>query len=57
MTDRELWYIAQAHTNGYLTGDSVFTKKCHAWLKWLLSEPVTLQSTLNIGLHVYSELW
>lgn len=35
MTGRELWYIAQAHTNGHLSGDGMFTKKCHAWLKAL----------------------
>jgi dTDP-4-amino-4,6-dideoxygalactose transaminase len=33
MTGRELWYIAQAHTNGHLAGDGLFTKKCHAWLE------------------------
>ena len=33
MTGRELWHIAQAHTNGHLAGDGMFTKKCHAWLK------------------------
>lgn len=33
MTGRELWYIAQAHANGHLAGDGVFTKKCHAWLE------------------------
>ena len=33
MTGRELWYIAQAHTNGHLSGDGSFTKKCHAWLE------------------------
>lgn len=33
MTGRELWYIAQAHTNGHLAGDGVFTKRCHAWLE------------------------
>ncbi|MBV7537486.1 dTDP-4-amino-4,6-dideoxygalactose transaminase [Duganella sp. sic0402] len=33
MTGRELWYIAQAHTNGHLSGDGQFTKKCHAWLE------------------------
>jgi dTDP-4-amino-4,6-dideoxygalactose transaminase len=35
MTGRELWYIAQAHTNGHLAGDGMFTKKCHAWLEGL----------------------
>ena len=33
MTGRELWYIAQAHHNGHLSGDGSFTKKCHAWLE------------------------
>ena len=33
MTGRELWYIAQAHTNGHLSGDGQFTKRCHAWLE------------------------
>jgi dTDP-4-amino-4,6-dideoxygalactose transaminase len=33
MTGRELWYIAQAHTNGHLSGDGQFTKQCHAWLE------------------------
>lgn len=33
MTGRELWYIAQAHTNVRLSGDGPFTKQCHAWLE------------------------
>ena len=33
MTGKELWYISQAHANGHLAGDGVFTKKCHAWLE------------------------
>ena len=33
MTGRELWHIAQAHANGHLAGDGMFTKKCHAWLE------------------------
>jgi dTDP-4-amino-4,6-dideoxygalactose transaminase len=33
MTGRELGYIAQAHINGHLAGDGLFTKKCHAWLE------------------------
>lgn len=33
MTGRELSYIAQAHANGHLAGDGMFTKKCHAWLE------------------------
>ncbi len=33
MTGRELWYIAQAHSKGHLSGDGEFTRKCHAWLE------------------------
>lgn len=33
MTGRELAYIAQAHTNGHLSGDGKFTKQSHAWLR------------------------
>ena len=33
MTGRELLYIAEAHANGHLSGDGVFTKKCHEWLR------------------------
>jgi dTDP-4-amino-4,6-dideoxygalactose transaminase len=33
MTGRELHYIAQAHTNGHLSGDGAFTRRCHASLE------------------------
>lgn len=33
MTGRELWYIAQAHATGHLSGDGPFTKRCNAWLE------------------------
>lgn len=33
MTGKELWYIAQAHHNGWLAGDGGFTRKCNAWLE------------------------
>lgn len=33
MTGKELHYIAQAHFNGNLAGDSSFTRRCHAWLE------------------------
>jgi len=33
MTGRELAYIAEAHANGHLAGDGIFTKRCHAWLE------------------------
>lgn len=33
MTGKELWYIAQAHHNGWLAGDGEFTRMCNAWLE------------------------
>lgn len=33
MTGRELDYIAQAHSNGHLSGDGPFTRRCHSWLE------------------------
>lgn len=33
MAGRELWYVAQAHANGQLSGDGPFTKRCNAWLE------------------------
>jgi dTDP-4-amino-4,6-dideoxygalactose transaminase len=33
MTGRELALIAQAHTNGHLSGDGPFTRQCHSWLE------------------------
>ena len=33
MTGKELWYIAQAHTNGQLAGDGLFTRRCTEWLE------------------------
>ncbi len=33
MTGRELWYIAQAHAKGHLSGDGNFTQNCHGWLE------------------------
>lgn len=33
MTGKELWYISQAHTNGHLAGDGIFTKRCQGWLE------------------------
>jgi dTDP-4-amino-4,6-dideoxygalactose transaminase len=32
MTGKELWYIAQAHAAGHLSGDGSFTIKCNDWL-------------------------
>jgi dTDP-4-amino-4,6-dideoxygalactose transaminase len=33
MTGKELWYIAQAHAAGHLSGDGQFTKHCSRWLE------------------------
>jgi dTDP-4-amino-4,6-dideoxygalactose transaminase len=33
MTGRELDFIAEAHRNGHLSGDGLFTGRCHAWLE------------------------
>lgn len=33
MTGKELWYISQAHANGHLAGDGVFSKRCSTWLQ------------------------
>ena len=33
LTGRELSYIAEAHQNGQLAGDGLFTKRCSAWLE------------------------
>jgi dTDP-4-amino-4,6-dideoxygalactose transaminase len=33
MTGKELYYIAESHFNGQLSGDGPFTKKCHTWLE------------------------
>jgi dTDP-4-amino-4,6-dideoxygalactose transaminase len=33
MTGRELSLIAEAHSNGHLSGDGPFTRRCHAWLE------------------------
>lgn len=33
MTGKELWYISQAHHQGQLAGDGLFTRQCHSWLQ------------------------
>ncbi|MEO8839530.1 MAG: dTDP-4-amino-4,6-dideoxygalactose transaminase [Herbaspirillum sp.] len=33
MTGQELEHIAQAHSNGHLSGDGPYTKRCNAWLE------------------------
>lgn len=32
-TGKELQYIAESHLNNQLSGDGLFTKRCHAWLQ------------------------
>lgn len=32
MTGKELEYISKAHSNGHLSGDGEFTRRCHDWL-------------------------
>ncbi len=33
ITGKEITYIGEAHRNGMLAGDGVFTKRCHVWLE------------------------
>jgi dTDP-4-amino-4,6-dideoxygalactose transaminase len=33
MTGRELEYIGEAHRNGVLAGDGIFTKRCQQWIE------------------------
>ncbi len=33
LVGRELHNIAQAHADGHLSGDGMFTRRCHAWLE------------------------
>jgi dTDP-4-amino-4,6-dideoxygalactose transaminase len=42
MVGNELEYIAQAVQSGHISGDGVFTKKCHAWLENHLGVPKAL---------------
>lgn len=37
LTGRELHFIAEAHANGQLAGDGVFTKRCSEWLEHRIS--------------------
>jgi dTDP-4-amino-4,6-dideoxygalactose transaminase len=42
MTGREQTYIAEAHANGHLSGDGMFTRQCHEWLERNLNVPKAL---------------
>jgi len=45
LTGNELAYMAQAVNNAHLSGDGLFTKKCHAFLEQLLTTPRVLLTT------------
>lgn len=42
MTGKELYHIAEAHSNGRLAGDGPFTKRCHEWLEKHFGTPKAL---------------
>ena len=42
MTGKELYYIADAHFGGRLSGDGPYTKRCHAWLEERMASPKAL---------------
>jgi dTDP-4-amino-4,6-dideoxygalactose transaminase len=42
LTGRELSYIAEAHLNGQLAGDGLFTRRCQRWLEELGGSPKAL---------------
>jgi dTDP-4-amino-4,6-dideoxygalactose transaminase len=53
MTGKELFYIAEAHFNGRLSGDGPFTAKCHGWLeKALGSQRVLLTHSCTAALEL-----
>lgn len=45
MTGRELGYIAEACSSMHLSGDGIFTKKCHELLEHVLGVPKVLLTT------------
>jgi dTDP-4-amino-4,6-dideoxygalactose transaminase len=53
MTGKELFYIAEAHFNGRLSGDGPFTAKCHSWFeKALGSQRVLLTHSCTAALEL-----
>ena len=44
MTGKELWNIAQAHANGHLAGNGLFSKKCQKWLENKTGSPKSLMT-------------
>lgn len=45
LSGKELGYIAQAHADCHLSGDGLFTKRCHAFLETTLGVPKALLTT------------
>lgn len=45
VTGREVLYIQQAFANGHLSGDGMFTMKCHDWLEKTLNTKKALLTT------------
>jgi len=45
LVGRELEYVSEAFRNGHISGDGVFTKKCHAYLEQALGAPKALLTT------------
>jgi dTDP-4-amino-4,6-dideoxygalactose transaminase len=53
MTGRELSYIAQAHANGHLAGNGMFSKRCSTWLETRLrSERALLTHSCTAALEM-----
>jgi dTDP-4-amino-4,6-dideoxygalactose transaminase len=45
LVGNEMAYISQALQNGHISGDGVFTRKCHTWLEEHLGVPKALLTT------------
>ncbi|WP_084236173.1 dTDP-4-amino-4,6-dideoxygalactose transaminase [Hydrogenophaga taeniospiralis] len=57
MTGKELWYIAQAHAAGHLSGDGQFTKRCSQWLEQRMgSEKALLTHSCTAALEMAAML-
>lgn len=45
LAGNEMAYMAQAVTNGHISGDGPFSRKCHQWLEQYLGAPKVLLTT------------
>lgn len=53
MTDNELNYITEAHASKQLSGDGLFTRRCHAWLEeHLMGSKVLLTHSCTAALEM-----